>query len=35
MTVPKKFMQLVAKHPKKVAFYFEDDPWTYEMVSYS
>lgn len=32
-TIPKLFTKLVEKHPKRVAFYFEDEAWTYQQVS--
>ncbi|KAI4467152.1 long-chain fatty acid transport protein [Holotrichia oblita] len=32
MTLPKVFVDIVAKHPHKVAFYFEDDIWSFQRV---
>ncbi|XP_018568291.1 long-chain fatty acid transport protein 4-like [Anoplophora glabripennis] len=31
-TIPKLFTKLVKKHPQKVAFYFEDETWTYQQL---
>lgn len=32
LSVPKLFQSIVQKHPHKVAFYFEDETWTFTQV---
>lgn len=32
MTVPKVFVQLCRRHPDKIAFYYENETWTFQQV---
>lgn len=34
-TIPKLFQEISSKYPTKIAYYYEDEAWTYQEVSFN